>query len=114
MRHESCAVCTIPAFQRAGADAEIIHVVTMAERTGPGFHHHHLIRCSACFEQWFDDIVLLPGRVVAVERRGTAPCDCPEDDEPRYQSRAVIFRIPQANCRCTAADLEQEHVVVTK
>lgn len=117
MRHETCPVCTTPAFQRE--DAEIVEVVTLAEQTGLAFHHHHVMRCSSCGQQWYDDVVMLTAphgavRVLTVERRGTGPCDCPEDDEPRYQARAVIVKVADGDCACSATDLDQEHVVVTQ
>jgi hypothetical protein len=69
------------------------------------------MECGDCGSLWFEDVVTGPLGVPVAARRDTVLCDCPEDGRVSFTPSTVIVRVPEEDCRCSAAYVIRARVV---
>lgn len=109
MIYETCLNCQAGEF--AGTDRDIRALSTITEALGD-CHHHHTVTCESCGAWWFDDIVIGGLGLPVPARRDTELCGCPDDGAARYSRGIVQAPMPEAECHCTAADVEKHTVPI--
>jgi hypothetical protein len=103
MRYGSCLACVVL------SDRRLVTLAAVPEMLGDHchHHHHHTVLCETCGSWWFDDVVVGGLGLPVPARRDTVLCGCPEDGEHGYSKTIVMAPMPEADCHCTAADVER-------
>jgi hypothetical protein len=102
MRYGDCLNCKFTEQQQL-----VILAAWLPESLSPDSHHHHIVRCTDCDIWWFDDHVIGGFGLPVPSRRDTVMCPCPEDGTDRFEKSMVAVPMPEAECHCTAADVER-------
>jgi hypothetical protein len=82
----------------------------VSESLSENAHHHHTVRCTNCGIWWFDDTVIGGLGVPVAARQDTVLCGCPEDGASRFEPSVVLIPMAEADCHCTAADVERNAI----
>jgi hypothetical protein len=106
VRYDNCLACAVT------SQRQLVALAMVAESLSPDSHHHHTVRCTDCGIWWFDDTVIGGLGLPVAARRDTVLCGCPEDGASRYEQSVVLIPMPEADCRCTAAEVERQSVPV--
>lgn len=101
MRHETCLNC------KFSQDQELLALTLVPEALGADSHHHHAVQCTSCGAWWFDDVIIGGLGLPVAARRDTVLCACPEDGASRFEKSVVLAPVSEADCHCTAADVER-------
>jgi hypothetical protein len=100
MRYETCLGCKF--FTRV-QQPDLYRAAVIAESLGGLVHHHHTVSCEACGKWWFDDVVVDGLGLPVASRRDTVFCECPA---------VVIVPRPEADCHCTASEINETSLLI--
>jgi hypothetical protein len=97
-----------------GTDLDLVTMTAVTETLGDQSHHHHAMICDTCGSWWFDDCVTGGLGLPVPARRDTVLCACPEDDGYTCTRAMITVPMPEADCHCTAADVNSKAVMVPR